>query len=43
MADAVTTSSERAHRADKRYIYAWGDGHAEGDATMRDLLGGTKH
>src|SRR6185436_9680814 len=24
----------------KRYIYAWGGGHAEGDATMRDLLGG---
>jgi pyruvate,orthophosphate dikinase len=34
------TTSERAHRAAKRYIYAWGGGHAEGDATMRDLLGG---
>ena len=30
----------RAHQAAKRYIYAWGGGHAEGDATMRDLLGG---
>ena len=40
MADAVSTAPERAHRADKRYIYAWADGHAEGDATMRDLLGG---
>ena len=26
--------------AKKRYIYAWGDGRAEGDASMRDLLGG---
>ena len=24
----------------KRYIYAWGDGTAEGNAAMRDLLGG---
>jgi pyruvate,orthophosphate dikinase len=32
--------SERAHRAAKRYIYAFGGGQAEGDATMRDLLGG---
>jgi pyruvate,orthophosphate dikinase len=31
---------ERPHRAAKRYIYAWGEGLAEGDATMRDLLGG---
>ena len=30
----------RAHRAAKRYIYSWGGGAAEGDATMRDLLGG---
>src|SRR3972149_3560974 len=30
----------RAHQAAKRYIYAWGAGQAEGDATMRDLLGG---
>ncbi|HEY7738857.1 MAG TPA: pyruvate, phosphate dikinase [Candidatus Limnocylindria bacterium] len=40
MADAVTPAVERAHQAAKRYIYAWGEGHAEGDATMRDLLGG---
>jgi pyruvate,orthophosphate dikinase len=32
--------SQRPHEAAKRYIYAWGGGHAEGDATMRDLLGG---
>ncbi|HEV8639256.1 MAG TPA: PEP/pyruvate-binding domain-containing protein, partial [Chloroflexota bacterium] len=30
----------RAHRAEKRYIYAWGDGHAEGHGEMKDLLGG---
>ena len=40
MAEAVTPAIERAHRAGKRYIYAWGEGSAEGDATMRDLLGG---
>jgi pyruvate,orthophosphate dikinase len=40
VADAVTSAVDRAHRAAKRYIYAWGDGRAEGDATMRDLLGG---
>src|SRR3954470_13321187 len=33
-------TSDRPHQAAKRYIYAWGDGSAEGDATMRDLLGG---
>ncbi|HET9615086.1 MAG TPA: pyruvate, phosphate dikinase [Candidatus Limnocylindrales bacterium] len=32
--------AERQHRAGKRYIYAFGTGRAEGDATMRDLLGG---
>jgi pyruvate,orthophosphate dikinase len=37
---ATVAPTERAHRAAKRYIYAWGDGRAEGDATMRDLLGG---
>ncbi len=36
----ATDSTDRAHRAAKRYIYAWGGGKAEGDATMRDLLGG---
>jgi pyruvate,orthophosphate dikinase len=40
MADVATTTGERAHRAAKRYIYAWGGGRAEGNATMRDLLGG---
>ncbi len=34
MADA------RTHHAAKRYIYAWGGGRAEGDGTMKDLLGG---
>ncbi len=33
-------ATDRAHHATKRYIYAWGAGTAEGDATMRDLLGG---
>ena len=36
----TATTVERAHRAGKRYIYAFGGGRAEGDATMRDLLGG---
>ena len=40
MAEAVTPAVERAHHAAKRYIYAWGDGRADGDASMRDLLGG---
>ncbi len=31
---------DRAHRAAKRYIYAWGDGAAEGHGAMKDLLGG---
>jgi pyruvate, orthophosphate dikinase len=31
---------ERDHKAAKRYIYAWGDGAAEGSGTMKDLLGG---
>ena len=35
-----TLTSDRSHRAAKRYIFAWGDGQAEGDASMRDLLGG---
>jgi pyruvate,orthophosphate dikinase len=33
-------AAERSHRAARRCIYAFGAGHAEGDATMRDLLGG---
>ncbi len=32
--------ADRAHSAAKRYIYAWGDGTAEGSGTMKDLLGG---
>ncbi|MBA2557128.1 MAG: pyruvate, phosphate dikinase [Chloroflexi bacterium] len=40
MADTAVDTAERAHRAAKRYIYAYGAGRAEGDATMRDLLGG---
>ncbi len=30
----------RSHRASKRYIYAWGGGRAEGDGSMKELLGG---
>src|SRR5712692_3096759 len=40
MTESVVSPTERAHRAAKRYIYAWGGGHAEGSAKMRDLLGG---
>src|SRR3954452_6337330 len=40
MTQTAVSSTERAHRASKRYIYAWGDGRAEGNAQMRDLLGG---
>jgi pyruvate,orthophosphate dikinase len=40
MADTATRPAERAHKAAKRYIYAWGGGRAEGNAGMRDLLGG---
>ncbi len=36
----ATPTADRPHRAAKRYIYAWGDGRAEGNAQMRDLLGG---
>ena len=39
MAQSPTTS-ERPHAAAKRYIYAWGDGTAEGNGKMKDLLGG---
>src|SRR3970282_1216749 len=38
--DMTAAQTDRAHRAAKRYIYAWGVGSAEGDSTMRDLLGG---
>src|SRR5213594_3353014 len=44
MADAVAPpadrAAERGHRAAKRYIYSWGAGQAEGNANMKDLLGG---
>src|SRR5689334_19130436 len=40
MADESKARSTRAHRAAKRYIYAWGGGKAEGSGAMRDLLGG---
>src|SRR3954467_277280 len=40
MATTATAPSDRAHRAAKRYIYAWGDGTAEGNGGMKDLLGG---
>ncbi len=36
----TAVAGERTHRASKRYIYAFGGGHAEGNAGMRDLLGG---
>src|SRR5688500_20184044 len=32
--------AERAHTAAKRYIFAWGEGTAEGNGQMKDLLGG---
>ncbi|MGZ8515370.1 MAG: pyruvate, phosphate dikinase, partial [Candidatus Limnocylindrales bacterium] len=40
MTQTADPATARPHRAAKRYIYAWGGGAAEGDATMRDLLGG---
>jgi len=40
MTQTATPAGDRAHRAAKRYIYAWGEGGAEGNAGMRDLLGG---
>jgi pyruvate, orthophosphate dikinase len=40
MTSIATPTADRAHQAAKRYIYAWGDGAAEGNAGMRDLLGG---
>jgi pyruvate,orthophosphate dikinase len=40
MAESVAPPATRAHRAAKRYIYAWGGGRAEGDASMRNELGG---
>jgi pyruvate, orthophosphate dikinase len=40
MATTAVSPTERSHRATKRYIYAWGDGTAEGNGGMKDLLGG---
>ncbi|HET7494246.1 MAG TPA: PEP/pyruvate-binding domain-containing protein, partial [Candidatus Limnocylindrales bacterium] len=40
MTSTAIPTADRAHRAAKRYIYAWGEGTAEGNAAMRDLLGG---
>src|SRR5512142_127752 len=40
MAETATRTTDRAHRAAKRYVYAWGEGTAEGNGTMKDLLGG---
>jgi pyruvate,orthophosphate dikinase len=40
MTQSPTASTDRPHKAAKRYIYAWGDGRADGDSSMRDLLGG---
>ena len=37
---AEPATTERPHKAAKRYIYAWGDGRAEGNGSMKDLLGG---
>jgi pyruvate,orthophosphate dikinase len=39
MSESAQSASAARHAA-KRYIYTWGNGLAEGDATMRDLLGG---
>jgi len=40
MATSPATTPDRPHVAAKRYIYAWGDGTAEGHGKMKDLLGG---
>src|SRR6476620_209180 len=40
MTQIATPIAERSHKAAKRYIVAWGEGGAEGNAGMRDLLGG---
>jgi pyruvate, orthophosphate dikinase len=40
MATTAPSPTDRPHRATKRYIYAWGDGTAEGNGGMKDLLGG---
>src|SRR5215813_12690991 len=40
MATTAMSPTDRPHRAAKRYIFAWGDGTAEGNGGMKDLLGG---
>jgi pyruvate,orthophosphate dikinase len=40
MATTATAPTDRPHKASKRYIFAWGDGAAEGNGGMKDLLGG---
>jgi pyruvate,orthophosphate dikinase len=40
MATTAASPTERRHTASKRYIYAWGEGTAEGNGDMKDLLGG---
>src|SRR6476620_607411 len=40
MTQIATPIAERSHKAAKRYIVAWGEGGAEGNAGMKDLLGG---
>ncbi|MES1239341.1 MAG: PEP/pyruvate-binding domain-containing protein, partial [Chloroflexota bacterium] len=40
MATTAASPTDRPHTAAKRYIYAWGDGTAEGNTGMKDLLGG---
>ncbi|CAN5856052.1 pyruvate, phosphate dikinase [soil metagenome] len=40
MTDTAAPTADRAHKAAKRYIFGFGGGRAEGDASMRDLLGG---
>ncbi len=37
---STDTVAERAHRAAKRYIYAFGGGRADGNGEMKALLGG---
>src|SRR4029079_17864415 len=40
MAKTALPDGERTHRAARRFIFAFGAGRADGDASMRDLLGG---
>jgi len=40
MATTALPPTDRPHRAKKRYISALGEGTAEGNGGMKDLLGG---